>query len=68
MYEVLSMFTLNDENALNELNVVKLLDNALKFKNKKNFIDFQQIVNSLSFLTDVKKTALYCYVKNNLNI
>ena len=68
MYEVLLMLTLNDEDVLNELNVVKLLNNALKFKNEKNFIDFQQIVNSLSSLTNMKKTALYYYIKNNLNI
>ena len=68
MYETFLMSALNDKNALNELNVVKLLNNALKFKNEKNFIDFQQIVNSLSFLTNMKKTALYHYVKNNLNI
>ena len=68
IYEVLLVFTLNDKDALSELNIVKLLDNALKLKNEKNFIDFQQIVNSLSSLTDMKKTALYYYIKNNLNI
>ena len=68
MYEALSVSALNDENVLNELNVVKLLDNTLKLKNEKNFIDFQQIVNNLSSLTDVKKTALYYYIKNNFNI
>ena len=62
------MLTSNDKDALNELNVVKLLDNALKLKNEKNFINFQQIINNLSFFINVKKTALYCYVKNNLNI
>ena len=68
IYEAFSVLTLNDENALNELNVVKLLDNALKLKNKKNFIDFQQFINSLSFFTYTEKTALYHYIKNNLNI
>ena len=68
MYEMFLMFALDDKNVLNELNIVKLLNNILKFKNKKNFIDFQQIINSLSSFTDMKKTALYCYVKNNLNI
>ena len=68
MYEVFLMLTLNDEDALSELNIVKFLDNALKLINKKNFIDFQQIINSLSFFTNMKKTALYYYIKNNLNI
>ena len=62
------MSALNDENALNELNVVKLFNNALKLKNEKNFIDFQQIINNLSFLTNTEKIALYYYIKNNLNI
>ena len=68
IYETFSMLTLDDKNVLNELNIVKLFDDALKLKNKKNFIDFQQIVNNLLFFTDVKKTALYHYIKNNLNI
>ena len=41
MYEAFLMLTLNDEDALSELNIVKFLDNALKLKNEKNFIDFQ---------------------------
>ena len=40
IYEVFSVSALNDESALNELNVVELFDDALKFKDKKNFIDF----------------------------
>ena len=68
MYEAFSMLTSDDKDVLSELNIVKLLDNTLKLKNKKNFIDFQQIINSLSSLTDTEKIALYHYIKNNFNI
>ena len=37
MYEMLLMSALNDKDVLSKLNIVKLLDNALKFKNEKNF-------------------------------
>ena len=68
IYEALSVFTSDNKNVLNELNIVKFFDNVLKLKNEKNFIDFQQIINNLSSFTDMKKTVLYHYIKNNLNI
>ncbi len=67
-YEAPSVPASDDEEALSELDVVKLLDDALEPKDEKDFIDLQQNVNNLPPLTDAEKNALYRYAKENLNI